>query len=63
MPRVLKSLHALIQEEIHDGTNEWRLTAVALYEASTNGARAPINASTSSTDTNRVARLHRLCDD
>ena len=38
---VLKSLHALIQEEIHDGTNEWRLTAVALYEASTNGARAP----------------------
>ena len=30
---VLKFLHALINEEIHDGTNEWRLTAVALYEA------------------------------
>ena len=55
---VLKFLHALIQEEIHDGTNEWRLTAVALYEASTNGARAPINASTS-TDTN----AWRVCID
>ena len=55
---VLKFLHALIHEEIQDGTNEWRLTAVALYEASTNGARAPINGSTSS-DTN----AWRVCID
>jgi len=57
---VLRSLHALIADEINtdDGGNEWRLTAVALYEAATDGARAPVSAEISAD-----ANAWRVCVD